>query len=259
MGSISQYTIFGERCSGTNHLERTMAANFDLPLTWEFAWKHFFCEAPNRLPEKPEAPNTLFLCIVRRPDAWANSLYRDPHHMTGYAHRGKEGGDNRRIMEFLTRPVEKGGEPEVNALSGQQYRNVMRMRGEKIHYMLDLMPKLARHLILIRHEDMLSDFGGQMKRIRALIPDRVRPGIAFPVNHTGYKDAPDDGSYLKSRSKKVDWIKPSLIYGAPGFDPALEKRLGYTVPQGHDLSCLRRAFLRQLKATLPEATPGSKS
>jgi hypothetical protein len=238
---ITQFTIFGERCSGTNHLQHVMEKNFDLPLVWEFGWKHFFCAEKGKQRgqlheygsgwENGSDKNTLFLCIVRNPTAWVNSLYRIPWHLTGLTQKHRDQSSPVRINEFLTKAIEFEGRPEIHGPSGMQYSSVMRMRSEKIHYMLYNVAKKVNHCIMIRHEDMLSDFSGQMNRIRAMIPARVKKGISFPLNRTGYR-------------KKQDWIKPSLVFGAPGFDPEIEKKLGYRVPEGDDLIALRRAFLQ---------------
>jgi hypothetical protein len=39
---LKKYTIYGERCSGTNYLENIINMNFDVNVTWEYGWKHFF-------------------------------------------------------------------------------------------------------------------------------------------------------------------------------------------------------------------------
>ena len=39
---IKKVTIYGERCSGTNYLEELIVSNFDVKITWEYGWKHFF-------------------------------------------------------------------------------------------------------------------------------------------------------------------------------------------------------------------------
>ena len=39
---LKKYTIYGERCSGTNYLESIININFDSNITWEYGWKHFF-------------------------------------------------------------------------------------------------------------------------------------------------------------------------------------------------------------------------
>ena len=38
---ITQFTIFGERCSGTNYLEECILNNFDINVTWKYGWKLF--------------------------------------------------------------------------------------------------------------------------------------------------------------------------------------------------------------------------
>ena len=108
-----------------------MEANFDLPVTWEFGFKHFFCtQGETETPlNTADTKNTLFLCVVRNPVSWANSLYRTPHHMhSGYRKRNLPEGDEERILEMLTAAVEKGGAAERDVRSGDQYRNIMNMR-----------------------------------------------------------------------------------------------------------------------------------
>ena len=39
---LRKYAIYGERCSGTNYLENIININFDVKITWEYGWKHFF-------------------------------------------------------------------------------------------------------------------------------------------------------------------------------------------------------------------------
>ena len=59
---IKKYTIYGERCSGTNYLENIIDINFDVNLTWEYGHKHFFGHQDNKL---KNSDDTLFICIVR--------------------------------------------------------------------------------------------------------------------------------------------------------------------------------------------------
>jgi hypothetical protein len=73
---IRRYTIFGERCSGTTFLNSLMAANFDVKLTWEFGFKHFF--GFNAL---ENSDDTLFIGIIRHPHTWLNSFYKNPWHV----------------------------------------------------------------------------------------------------------------------------------------------------------------------------------
>ena len=55
---IENYTIYGERCSGTNFLVRLMEQNFDnYKVTWDYGNKHFFGFHEDKL---KESDNTLF-------------------------------------------------------------------------------------------------------------------------------------------------------------------------------------------------------
>ena len=40
---LKYYTIYGERCSGTNYLQNLIDINFsDVKITYKYGWKHFF-------------------------------------------------------------------------------------------------------------------------------------------------------------------------------------------------------------------------
>ena len=39
---VNNFTIYGERCSGTSYLEGIITKNFNAKITWDFGWKHFF-------------------------------------------------------------------------------------------------------------------------------------------------------------------------------------------------------------------------
>ena len=75
---LKKYTIYGERCSGTNYLENIININFDVNITWEYGWKHFFGFQDDLL---KNSDDTLFICIVKNLPDWINSLYRQPHHL----------------------------------------------------------------------------------------------------------------------------------------------------------------------------------
>ena len=60
--SIPRYTIYGERCSGTNYLQDVIERNFDVELTWEYGFKHFFGFQEEQL---KKSDDTLFICIIR--------------------------------------------------------------------------------------------------------------------------------------------------------------------------------------------------
>ena len=75
---LKKFTIYGERCSGTNYLEKIINLNFDVNVTWEFGWKHFFGFDDKEL---EKSHDTLFICIVRNLPDWINSFFRQKHHL----------------------------------------------------------------------------------------------------------------------------------------------------------------------------------
>ena len=89
---IIDYTIFGERNSGTNYLRRVMDDNFHLPFTKLYGFKHWFIKdlyprgRPNTTTDneclKPltHGAQTLFLFIVRNPIDWVGSMFKKPYH-----------------------------------------------------------------------------------------------------------------------------------------------------------------------------------
>ena len=73
---VLKYTIYGERCSGTNYLGALIQKNFNATVTWDYGWKHFF--GFNNL---SNSNDTLFVCIIRDPYEWINSFYRNQYHV----------------------------------------------------------------------------------------------------------------------------------------------------------------------------------
>jgi len=68
---MTKITILGERCSGTNYLEELVKANFNVHLTWECGFKHWF----------KLRRNIATIAIIRNPIDWLHSLYNSPHNI----------------------------------------------------------------------------------------------------------------------------------------------------------------------------------
>ena len=75
---IKKVQIYGERCSGTNYLEDLITKNFNVEITWEYGWKHFFGFCEEKL---VNSNDTLFICIIRDIYSWINSFFRELHHL----------------------------------------------------------------------------------------------------------------------------------------------------------------------------------
>ena len=90
MNNIKYFTIYGERCSGTNFLEELITNNFNITITWKYGWKHFF--GFYNFKKTQEENETLFIGIVRNPIDWLYSFHTNPHHIPPH---------NRPLMNFL--------------------------------------------------------------------------------------------------------------------------------------------------------------
>ena len=218
-------TIYGERCSGTNYLEELLVKNFDVNITWEYGWKHFF--GFDNL-KKMNTDNTLFLCIIRNPVDWINSFYREMHHLPRYFKNIPN--EQAKIQNFLnntiwsTHPNGSENLKDRNIYTGKRYKNIFESRYIKTYYLLNILPNMVKNYIFIRYEDILNDFQGTMNKIREKGLS-VKKKIKFPVNVKSYKKEKN-----KIYIQKKNVISKNEIFNNPNFIPLFksqEARLEY--------------------------------
>ena len=213
---ITNYTILGERCSGTNYLGQLMTKNFKIKTTWKFGWKHFYGHHNYK-----KSNNTLFIGIVRDPVSWLDSFYKIPHHLPKYMHNN--------IDNFLTKEIHsyRNGKNNTEILGDhnmhtkQPYKNIFELRKIKAEFLLDHMPKLVKNFILIRYEDLRDNpkmILSTMKNKFGLKNNNF-VGISYYKGNIDLKFAPKP---LKLNDKTIQFIKQNL-------DKKVERRLGYNV------------------------------
>ena len=215
-GQITQFTIFGERCSGTNYIQNIMKMNFELDITWQYGWKHHF-----GFNDFNDSDNTLFICIVREPYSWMNSFYQCKHHLPPELAMTPDHFLNN---EFYS--VNDNNDEIIsdrNMYNGQRFKNIFELRHIKLKYMIETLPQLVKNYILIRYEDLLNDFDNVMNKIKKFdLP--IIETINFPVNskidfkYGGYKQ--------KKRFDNV--ISKDQIYDHSDFNDKFEKMLNYS-------------------------------
>lgn len=139
---IKNFTIIGERHSGTNWLEKTIKLRFGIPITWEYGFKHWI-----KFPEYKNInnKNTLFFCINRNIYNWINSFYLEPHHITG------ELRDS--LINFISMPWAKRN-IELNYINNKPYKNIFDLRKSKIEYCYYFLPFFVDNTIYIKYEDL---------------------------------------------------------------------------------------------------------
>lgn len=175
---LSKVTIYGERCSGTNYLERLLVTNFDVEVVWTYGWKHFF-----GFKDLHNSDDVLFIGIVRNIVDWVNSLYRDKYHLPPSLFDKDSFLNN----EFYS-VNDEGNEIMIdrNIETKERYKNIFELRHIKNKFLVNTMPKLVKNYLLITYDDLVNDFNGIMNKIKNSNL-QVKYNIEFPVNVPYYK------------------------------------------------------------------------
>ena len=223
---IKKYTIFGERCSGTNYLENLININFDVHLTWEFGFKHFF-----GFVNLENSDDTLFICIVRNPIDWINSFYREMYHLPlkykeNLTYQEKlHQFMNEEIYSFNDKDNNRDTTKEImndrHIYTGKRYKNIFELRYTKINWMINDLPKKVNNYILIRYEDLINNFEDTIIKIKNKGLS-IRKDINFPLNWIYYKK-----NKKNLYTKKENTISDKIIISNPNFILQFEKKLNY--------------------------------
>jgi hypothetical protein len=210
---LRRFTIFGERCSGTNFLEESILTNFESELTWDYGHKHFF-----GFTGYENSDDTLFICIVRHGHNWINSLRNKPHHLA----KGML-WDNE---SFLTNPVvsfQKGVmiQQDMNMYTREPYNNIYELRYTKIDYIKNQLPLLVKNCLFFRYEDLCEDFQNQM----ALIAKYLKRKTIIYIQPDWYKK----DHRMKFTQREHRHISREEFYDRPEFGliQEQERELGY--------------------------------
>jgi len=183
---ITKFTIFGERCSGTNYIEELMLHNFDIKHTNEYGNKHFFCF--NEYTESTQ--ETLFIGIVRNPIYWLNSFSKELYHIPEinrkslkqflfnefYSVMNETNTDNSDASnnnsniflmnnKYHTYKYETN-KYDLNYVSGNKYKNIFELRQLKNNYLINIMPNKVENYILINYEDLLYNLEKTLDMIK---------------------------------------------------------------------------------------------
>ena len=158
MNTINKFTIYGERCSGTNFLEEMMLNNFkNIKLTWEYNYKHFFGfhDFINNTNKNKNLDSVLFIGIIRNPIDWLYSFYTNQHQIPD---------ENKELNKFLFNQFysvkdenKTLNEMDINFITNKKYKNIFELRYVKNNYLINDMPKLVKNYILINYEDLLNN------------------------------------------------------------------------------------------------------
>ena len=151
---IEYFTIYGERCSGTNFLMNAILKNFNIAYTSKYSWKHFF--GHYNFENNEEEDKTLFICIIRHPITWIDSFYKKLHHIP---EQNKEN-----IYTFLFNEFYSINDNNVeiledrNIITKNRNKNIFELRKNKNYYLQNILKKKVKNYILIRYEDLRDNY-----------------------------------------------------------------------------------------------------
>lgn len=188
---ITKFTIFGERCSGTNYLEQLLVTNFDIEITWDYGYKHFF-----GFDSFNNSDNVLFIGIVRDLVDWINSLYREKHQLPPELTNSIESFLNNEFYSINT--SKKEILQDRNIFTKERYKNIFELRHLKNKFLIENMPKIVKNYCLITYENLTQNFQSFMNEIKNKYNLKVKSNINFPLNITYYKS--DKNSVFKKKN-----------------------------------------------------------
>jgi hypothetical protein len=154
-----KFTIFGERCSGTNWLEYLLVNNFELETTWDASFKHWFGykdHEKNILDHR----DIIYFGIVRNPIDYLVSFYKRKHNQPT-----ERLCDIKTFLlsEFYSIHTNKDSTNyyeeilEDRKYDGSRYKNIFEMRAEKCKFLLEKMPSLVPNYMFIKYEDLKKE------------------------------------------------------------------------------------------------------
>jgi hypothetical protein len=182
---MKKVTIYGERCSGTNYLEELLLLNFNIEITWNYGWKHFF-----GFNDLNNSDDVLFIGIIRNLYDWVNSLYREKHHLPDSLTLNIDTFLKNEFYSFEYNSRKKISNIEImkdrNLETNERYKNIFELRRVKNKFLIETMPKLVKNYCLITYDDLTNNFVDIMNKIKnhGLT---IKKNIEFPINISYYR------------------------------------------------------------------------
>lgn len=213
---VKYFTIYGERCSGTNFVERAIIKNFKIELTWKYDFKHFFGFYDFK--EKEKYDDTLFIGIIRGPYEWMSSLYRTHHHIP---YKNRKDWNSFVNNEFYS--MDKGEEKmeDRNMFTKERYKNIFELRYMKNKFLIEDMKKKVNNYIFLRYEDFNDRYELSMNYIEKKFNlERLNKELIYINNYKGY-------GTIKYKKKKYFIPEEIVLIIQERLNKEQENSLGY--------------------------------
>ena len=183
MSKLTHFTILGERCSGTTFLQVAIQENFNLEVTWDYGWKHFF-----GFNSYANSDHCLFISIIRHPLDWVNSFFNTPHHLAGSLRGNIHTFLSSQFFSVYDSGKGKQGRDMVEDYhihEKRRYSSIFELRYTKADFQKNVIPEKVMNHIFIKYEDLRDNYQDVMTEISDLfhLQQKHNPFKAI----TGYK------------------------------------------------------------------------
>ena len=216
---IENFTILGERCSGTHFLQYALSRNFKI--NYISGQKHFF-----GFSEPSNSDNLLTICLIRNPIDWIDSFFKRKHHVPPHNKSKIEDfifNEFYSIYETQEDIKNKGYEimEDRNYITGERYQNIFELRKMKNDYFLNIINKKAKNVYILKYEDLRDDYINTLNNLKN------------KFNLIPYKEEYEKIAKYKGTFNDLYELKPILISDEikniikEKIDIEQEKLLGY--------------------------------
>lgn len=229
-----QFSIKGERCSGTNYLRFLLLKNFSNAELVDVGWKHDFLDI--RAPEiYGVRDNYIMFVMFRNPYDWIRSLHKNPHHLHP-DFRDKVFSDFIRsewvsIIEGFTeyeRPnISHRAELllERHPLTLERFKNAFQLRNAKNINFLG-MKNIFNNIFFINIEDLQKDWARYITELNDIF---FKNKGLVPQNVDLYKGEELFGQYIPAIYDKIG--DDDFNFMVDQLDWSVERAIGYSLDQ----------------------------
>lgn len=227
---ITRYQVLGERSSGTNFVKRLIGRNTSLKPTESLGWKHGFAHMM-------AVPRDMaVICVVRRADTWARSMFDKPWHTTAQI-QGLDFSafirapwdtiiDRPRYFEGLIpdgcigAPLQQDRAPQT----GHMFDSLFALRTAKLSSLLT-MPERNCTCIVLRMETAQAEPEATLARITQALSAKPNATYRPVLKRLGSKFK---ASIPARPAPPSDWSNSDRAYMRSAIDASQEAALGYT-------------------------------
>lgn len=224
----NSFYVKGERCSGTNYLEKLIEENLSVKI-YEAEWKHSYINLG--ITDKIDNPiiNHLTIFIFRNVFDWLRSFYMAPHHLEGA--ESAHWVNQPTFGEFIRREVKVvDNDNQIRNIDRHPYtlenpKDLLQLRKWKIENWLNY-KKLGKPAHYVKYEDLAKNPEKIIREINDLWFH-----VNFSFKNWIYHKKDKKVKYEPKKYFKIG--NNDFAYIIENVDWNLEKQIGYKPNEGN--------------------------